>query len=131
VGHNFKNMILRILLTWLVIIIIETIHGIFRRLFLVPFIGEHLSNQIGVFTGSALILTVVWFLYKWLNIKDHLNQIFAGLIWCFLTFCFEIGLGYGFGYSLDEMLSQYNFIKGGFMLIGMAVYFFPCVSFRN
>lgn len=114
-------MLYRSLLIWLLIIAVETIHGTIRRLLLVPVAGEPLSNQIGVFVGSGLILLLVWFLYDWLKVYSQLAQLLIGLLWCSLTFCFEIGLGYGLGYSLDQMLVGYNPSQGGLMLFGMGI----------
>ncbi|MGD9563332.1 MAG: hypothetical protein AB7W44_13730 [Pyrinomonadaceae bacterium] len=109
------------------IIVVETIHGITRRLLLVPFVGESASNQIGVFIGSALILMVVWYLYGWLKVFSRRAQLFVGLLWCALTFCFEIRLGFSLGYSLDQMLVGYNPSLGGLMLFGMVILLFSLV----
>jgi hypothetical protein len=120
-------MFFRSLLIWIVIIAVETIHGIVRRLLLVPIVGEPLSNKIGVFVGSVLILVVVWFLYGWIRAYSLGAQLLIGSLWCFLTFGFEIGLGYGLGYSLDQILIGYNPSQGGLMLLGMAILFFSLV----
>ncbi|GAB4363002.1 MAG: hypothetical protein Kow0060_19530 [Methylohalobius crimeensis] len=122
-----EGMFFRSLIAWFVIIVIETIHGIARRLLLVPIVGESDSNRIGVFIGSALILMVVWFLYGWLKVFSRPAQLFVGLLWCSLTFCFEVGLGFGLGYSLDQMLVGYNPNQGGLMLFGMAIMLFSLI----
>ena len=120
-------MFIRSLIVWLAIIAVETIHGIIRRLLLVPLVGESASNQIGVFIGSALILLVVWFLYGWLKVFSSRAQLLVGFLWCSLTFCFEMGLGFGLGYSLDQLLVEYNPGQGGLMLFGMAILLFSLV----
>lgn len=117
-------MIYRALVVWLAMIAVETIHGIVRRWLLVPVVGERLSNQMGVFIGSVLIIVVVYALYGWLNVFFRQQQFLVGLLWCALTFIFELGLGYGLGYSLDQMLVDYKPGQGGFMLFGMAVMLF-------
>jgi hypothetical protein len=43
---------------WLVLIVAEILHGIDRGIFLVPHVGESRSSQIGVFTGSIIILAI-------------------------------------------------------------------------
>ena len=112
---------------WFVIIAVETVHGITRRLLLEPLVGESASNQIGVLIGSALILMVVWFLYGWLKAFSVREQLLIGLLWCFLTFCFEIGLGFSLGYSPDKMLVGYDPSQGGLMLLGMAILLFSLI----
>ena len=39
---------------WFILIVAEIMHGILRRIFLVPCVGQFRSNQIGVFTGSPI-----------------------------------------------------------------------------
>lgn len=53
-----KNLIGKSVLIWCVLITAEIIHGIFRAIALVPLVGEFRSNQIGVFTGSAINLVI-------------------------------------------------------------------------
>ena len=51
-------MILPHSLTVWLIIAAEILHGIVRSILLVPHVGLFRSNQIGVFTGSAIILVI-------------------------------------------------------------------------
>ena len=50
------GIVLRAFAIWLVLIVAEILHGIARGIFLVPHVGEFRSSQIGVFTGSVIIL---------------------------------------------------------------------------
>jgi hypothetical protein len=43
---------------WWCIIIVETLHGIVRTMFLAPAFGDFEARQVAVFTGSFLILLV-------------------------------------------------------------------------
>lgn len=115
------SMLLRALLIWIVIIAVETIHGIVRRILLVPLVGESLSNQAGVFIGSGLIVVVVWTAYDWLAAYSLRAQLLIGALWCLLTFSFETGLGYSLGYSPDQILAGYDPWQGGLMLFGMVI----------
>jgi hypothetical protein len=51
------RLILRATAIWLVLIVAEILHGIARGILLAPYVGEFRSNQIGVFTGSIIIVT--------------------------------------------------------------------------
>lgn len=51
-------MVLPALLVRLLVIAAEILHGIARGVFLVPFVGDFRSRQIGVGTGSLIILAV-------------------------------------------------------------------------
>ena len=55
---NHRRFSPRCLAIWLLIISAEILHGILRAILLVPLVGEFRSNQIGVFTGSAIILVI-------------------------------------------------------------------------
>lgn len=48
----------RSLTVWLILIAAEILHGIVRSILLVPHVGLFRSNQMGVFTGSAIILVI-------------------------------------------------------------------------
>jgi len=40
---------------WLTLVAVESIHGVIRRLFLEPQLGDLRARQVSVFTGAALI----------------------------------------------------------------------------
>ena len=43
---------------WLLLITAEVVHGIVRTLVLTPVVGDFRARQLGVFTGSLLILRI-------------------------------------------------------------------------
>lgn len=49
------DLIFRAFIIWLLIALIETLHGILRARFLAPKVGDLRSRQLGVFSGCALI----------------------------------------------------------------------------
>jgi hypothetical protein len=61
-------MIVRSLLVWLLLIAAEILHGIARAIFLVPFVGDFRSSQIGVFTGSLIIFAVALVFVRWIDL---------------------------------------------------------------
>ena len=40
---------------WLTLVAVESVHGVIRRLFLEPQLGDLRARQVSVFTGAALI----------------------------------------------------------------------------
>ena len=107
---------------WIILIAIEFIHGVLRAMFLVPVVGDFRSRQIGVFTGSVLILAVTYMLVPWLRTTETKALIGVGALWVMLTVAFELGFGhYVFGRSWMDLASDYDIRRGGFLLIGMAV----------
>jgi hypothetical protein len=49
---------LRPLAVWLLILLVETIHGLARTVFLTPRLGDFRARQVSVFTASVLILAI-------------------------------------------------------------------------
>ena len=61
-------LILKSLVVWLCIAAAETLHGILRIRFLNRRLGDHRARQVGVFTGSLLVLLITWLLVPWLHL---------------------------------------------------------------
>lgn len=110
----------RVFSVWFIIIIAEVIHGILRGLFLVPVLGDFASRQTGVFTGSLIILAVVYMTVRWIGAKGWKELLVAGFIWMVLTLSFEISFGrFVMGYGWDRILSDFNILNGGLLPVGM------------
>ena len=86
-------LLLRAFLIWLIIIGLETVHGILRGLLLVPVLGDFFARQVSVFTGSLLIFSVAYVFIHWLRVESKQQLLIVGLIWVLLTVIFEIALG--------------------------------------
>jgi hypothetical protein len=128
--HQFslRHVLERALIVWLTLIAVEFIHGIVRAIFLVPVAGDFRSRQIGVFTGSVLILAVAYLLVPWLKVSDKNSLVSIGVVWLVLTVAFEFSFGhFVFGRSWGDLASDYNIFRGGFLLIGMTVLLFAPV----
>jgi hypothetical protein len=90
---------------WLMLVVVESIHGISRRLLLEPQLGDLRARQVSVFTGAALITPVFWFTLKWLAPQLARRWWLLGLLWLTLTLTFEIGLGRATGMLWDRVAS--------------------------
>jgi len=85
-----------------------------------------------VFTGSVLILVIAVLLVPWLHATDKKSLLSVGFLWLALTVAFEFTFGhFVFGPSWEGLASDYNFLKAGLLLIGMAVLLFaPVIAAR-
>ena len=120
-----NKIVIRSLAIWLLIICAEIIHGILRAIVLVPIVGEFRSNQIGVFTGSAIIILIAYFTIRWIGAKRPSELLMVGAIWLVLTMAFEVLFGrFVMGLSWEELLAGYNMLNGGLMPIGLLLLFF-------
>jgi hypothetical protein len=118
-------LILRSFVVWLLIILVEIIHGIVRGILLVPMAGDLRSRQIGVFTGSLLIFVVAYISSNWLGAKSVGQQIGVGFFWVLLTVIFEITFGlFVVGADTARILEDYNLLNGGLMPIGLVFMLF-------
>ena len=106
---------------WLTLIAVESIHGVMRRLFLEPQLGDLRARQVSVFTGAVVIMLVFWFTLKWLGPQPVRRWRTFGLLWLALTLVFEIGLGRATGMSWDRILSDFDPRRGGLLALGMLV----------
>ena len=112
--------LLRALVVWLVIIAVETVHGILRTLLLVPMMGDFPARQISVFTCSLLIFGVTLLFINWIAARTTLQLLMVGTIWVLLTILFEITLGrLVLDLSWDRITEDYDITRGGFLGFGL------------
>jgi hypothetical protein len=113
----------RATLAWMLIILVETVHGMVREIFIAPVLGDLRARQLGVFTGCVLIFAIAWLISGWMNARSRRVQLGVGAYWVALTLCFEIALGRAIGAGWERILEDYNPARGGFMILGMAFLF--------
>lgn len=121
--HNTRCGILsRGLLIWLVIVVAEILHGIARAIVLVPIVSEFRSNQIGVFSGSIIILMIALLSIRWLGASRRSDLFIVGSVWLVLTVAFEVVFGRMVMHlSWERLQADYNVLVGGLMPIGLVV----------
>lgn len=115
------GLALRALGLWLVLMALESAHGVLRRLLVEPMVGDLTARRLGVLTGSLLVLATAWLLRRWLEPAGGGARLAIGLAWAALTFGFETGLGFALGYSPGRVLSDYDLPHGGLMPLGLLV----------
>jgi hypothetical protein len=112
----------RAIAVWLVLIAAEIAHGIARGIFLVPHVGEFRSSQIGVFTGSLIILLIALAFVRWIGATRTTALLAVGVLWLGLTLAFEIPFGrFVVGASWERIVADYNVLEGGLLPFGMLV----------
>lgn len=127
---NRSQVLIRGFAAWLLLIVAEIVHGILRAITLVPLVGAFRSNQIGVFTGSAIILVIAYFTIRWVGAKRTSELLLVGFIWLVLTVAFEVLFGrFVMDLSWERIGSDYNIFKGGLMPLGLlALFFSPMIA---
>jgi hypothetical protein len=113
---------LRSIAIWLIFIIIESLNGTIRTLWLVPIVGDLWAHQISFVTGSLLILTISTIFVRWLNATSLAQLMSVGILWMLLTVVFEVSLGrWAFGYSWIQIAADYNLLQGRLMSLGLVL----------
>lgn len=106
---------------WLLLMTTEVIHGIIRTLVLTPVVGDFRARQIGVFSGSLLILLITTLTIRWIRANGTMTLVLIGIAWVILTLVFEVSLGRILGYSWERLTSDYNLLQGGLLPLGLVI----------
>jgi hypothetical protein len=107
------------------IALVETLHGILRIRFLNRPLGARRASQVGVLTGSLLILAIGWLTVPWIGVRTMQECLVAGTLWLSLMLGFELVLGHWiFRLPWRRLAAEYDLRKGGFLGLGMLVLFF-------
>lgn len=114
---------LRATWVWMLMIVVETLNGFMREIFLAPVIGALRARQTGVLLGSVMVLLIAWACSRRLGARTTRSQLIVGGYWVGLTVVFEISLGRAMDLSWTRILSDYNPAEGGWMILGLAVMF--------
>ena len=125
-------MTLRALIVWLLIMLLESIHGTLRTLYLEPWLGSFRARQISVFTGCVIILAVTFIFVRWMNANSGAALIGVGALWVILTLIFEFAVvGSMLGLSWNRMTEDYELSRGGLMIFGLLFMLFaPYIAAR-
>lgn len=110
------------LVVWVIIILVESLHGVARGLVLEPLIGDFRARQVSVFIGAGLIIAITFIFVRWINGSRVLDFILVGIMWVALTVVFEIALGLMvMDLSWEQIASDYDLSSGGLMPLGLLV----------
>jgi hypothetical protein len=120
-----NHPLVRAVMVWLLLIGVETVHGILRPIFLAPLVGDLSARGITVFTGSLLILIVAGLTVRWIRASGKRQLLLVGLIWVILTMLFEVALGrWVLDLPWERIYEDYDLRNGGFLGLGMLFMFF-------
>jgi hypothetical protein len=116
-----RTAIIHGLLAWLVIMALETVHGVLREILLVPRVGPETAGRIGWPIGLIIVIVTAWALARWIGLRDTRDLVKLGTIWAILTLGFESGIGLLRGIPLTATIGGLNPFSGSLLPLSLAV----------
>jgi hypothetical protein len=81
------------LLIWLLIMLVETLHGVLRGMLLAPRLGDVAAARIGWPVAALLVIGITLLTIRWTGLRPPGQLLWLGAIWAVLTVLFELGIG--------------------------------------
>ena len=102
------------------IILLETVNGTIREIFIAPVLGDLHARQLGIPIACVIVFLIAWATIRWMGAATRQLQLLVGIWWAVLTLAFECILGRVLGFSWSRILADYDPTRGGFMVLGLA-----------
>jgi len=117
-------VILRAIVVWCVIAGAEVLNGIARVRLLNRRVGDRRARQIGVGSGSVLILAIAWGAGPWMGARSVGGCLTVGAVWLVLMLAFDIAFGrLVFHAPWARIAADFDVRKGGWLGFGMLILF--------
>lgn len=116
------SLLLRALLVWVLIALAEILQGILRVRLLNRHVGDHRARQIGVVTGSLMILLIAWLTAPWLAPVSIAECLQVGGLWVVAMLGLEICFGrVVFRLPWARIAADFDLRRGRLLGLGMLV----------
>lgn len=116
------------LAVWLLIMLIETAHGVLRGLFLAPYVGEEAASRIGWPIGLALVILVSVLTIRWIGVTGAAPLLRLGAVWAVLTAGFELLIGVARGLDNVQLLASLDPRSGSVLYSAAAMLLAPLAA---
>jgi hypothetical protein len=105
---------------WLLLMLAETLQGLWRVKVLALWIGDAAARDVSVFTGSLVILLITLVCIGWIQAGSARTLVLVGFTWMVLTIAYELALGrFAFHLSWAEIASDFDLSHGNLLPIGL------------
>lgn len=116
------------LLVWLLIMLVETAHGMLRGVFLVPHIGADAAGRVGWPVAALLVLAIAALTLRWTGLADRTSLLRLGVAWAGLTVLFEMLIGVLRGFDREALLAALNPLTGSVAWTALVMLFAPLAA---
>lgn len=122
----------RALALWIILMLAETLHGLWRVKVLAIWIGDAAAREVSVFTGSLVILLITFAFIGWISARSAPTLLIVGTTWVALTVVYEFILGrVVFHQTWADILSDFDLLQGRLLPIGLLFLLFaPLLAAR-
>jgi hypothetical protein len=107
-------LLLSALLTWMTLLVAAILNGELRNRFLSTRFDELRAHQASSLILSSVILLVsITFSLGYESTVSYLDLVYVGLLWTFMTICFEFLFGhYVMKHPWSHLVQDYNLLHG-------------------
>ena len=105
-------MLIRTVAIWFAILLLASLNGAVRDLFIAPRIGDTIARAISTVVLCGLILLVTWHAIPWIRPLSPRQGLGVGACWLVLTLGFELGAGRYAGKPWSVILADYDVMRG-------------------
>src|SRR5215475_275895 len=115
---------------WVLLMSAETLLGLWYVKVLSIWLGEDFACEVGVFTGSLIILLVTFACIGWVPARDARTLLVVGVTWVALTIGYELVLGrFALHRSGSEIAADFDPSQGRLFPLGLVLLLFsPLLS---
>ena len=127
-------MNVRHFLFWLPMILLAFVNASLREIVLRKYFSEITTQQISTITLLLFCFAYTWFAFPKLHILSSRQALLAGISWVALTVIFEFSLGLLLKHPLEELLANYNIVKGKLwpvFLVGLSLMPYFCLKVKS
>ena len=117
---------------WLVMMVLAVLNGAFREFVISPRLGPQAGHVISTIILMLLIVALTFlFIARYKGRYSSSDMLVMGAAWLILTVSFEFGLGYARGMPWEQMLADYNVLRGRiWIVIPLTIFFAPYIIYR-
>ncbi|GAA4334652.1 hypothetical protein [Flaviaesturariibacter amylovorans] len=119
------------LLLWFPMLLIAIVNGTLRDLGYKKWLGELPAHQFSTLTLIVFFAVYIRYVVHHFPPASETHALMLGLLWLVLTLAFEFGFGRYRGHSWNDLLADYNLLRGRlWVLIPVWVAIAPYLFFK-
>ena len=106
-------MILRAVAVWFGILVLASLNGAARGVWIIPRLGETMGRAVSTVILCGLVFFLTWLTIGWIRPTFSGEALKVGVVWLCLTLAFEFLVGhYVFGNTWSALLADYDLSRG-------------------